>query len=106
MAFPEPQLGLVLSYAYLWHHEHEAGRSEGVKDRPCVIVLALARPGEGRTLVRVVPVTHTPPTNPQTAFELPPAVKNHLGQTDATRLSSLFNPSPSAARGAPCASSA
>jgi hypothetical protein len=34
MAFPEPQLGLVISYAYLWHHEHRAGRDEGAKDRP------------------------------------------------------------------------
>jgi hypothetical protein len=79
MAFPEPQLGLVLSYAYLWHREHQAGRKEGLKDRPCVIVLSLAKPGDGTTLVRVVPVTHSPPTNPATAFELPPAVKTHLG---------------------------
>ena len=39
MAFPEPQPGLVISYSYLWHHEHRAGREEGVKARPCVIIL-------------------------------------------------------------------
>jgi hypothetical protein len=27
---PTPEPGLVISYAYLWHHEHEAGREEGV----------------------------------------------------------------------------
>jgi hypothetical protein len=32
--FPEPQPGLIISYAYLWHHEHRAGREEGLKDRP------------------------------------------------------------------------
>ncbi|HEY0182817.1 MAG TPA: hypothetical protein VGC09_08420 [Rhodopila sp.] len=82
MAFPEPQLGLVLSYAYLWHREHQAGREEGVKDRPCVIVLALEKPGDGTTLVRVVPVTHSTPTNPAAALELPPAVKTHLRLDD------------------------
>jgi hypothetical protein len=40
MPLPAPQRGLVISYAYLWHHEHRAGLEEGRKDRPCVIVLA------------------------------------------------------------------
>jgi hypothetical protein len=79
MALPEPQLGLVLSYAYLWHREHQAGREEGLNDRPFVIVLALEQRGEGTTLVRVVPVTHSPPGNTATTFELPPAVRKHLG---------------------------
>jgi hypothetical protein len=80
MAIPDPRPGLVLSYAYLWHHEHRAGRDEGIKDRPCVIVLATQRaPGDINILVRVAPVTHTPPDNPAASFELPPAVKRHLG---------------------------
>lgn len=83
MAFPEPQLGLVISYAYLWHHEHRAGREEGVKDRPCVIILAMQSVGDGATMVRVAPVTHSPPDNSATAFELPQAVKRHLGLDDS-----------------------
>ena len=71
MAFPEPQPGLVISYAYLWHHEHRDGREEGVKDRPCVIILAVKSAADGTTLVRVVPVTHNPPDSPAAAFELP-----------------------------------
>jgi hypothetical protein len=82
MTFPEPQLGLVISYAYLWHHEHRAGRDEGVKDRPCVIVLAVQNAGNSTMTVRVAPVTHSPPDNPATAVELPPAVKRHLGLDD------------------------
>lgn len=78
MAFPTPQLGLVLSYAYLWHHEHQAGREEGRKDRPCVIVLAVTRE-DGQTMVTVLPITHTPPADPAQAVELPPPVKRHLG---------------------------
>jgi hypothetical protein len=82
MAFPEPQLGLVVSYAYLWHREHRAGREEGRKDRPCVIVLSLQNASDGSTIVRVVPVTHSPPNNLQAALDLPLAVKRHLGLDD------------------------
>lgn len=84
MSIPDPQLGLVVSYSYLWHHEHRAGREEGAKNRPCVIVLAVLHPDRATTIVRVAPVTHSPPENPAAAFELPVAVKRHLG-LDAER---------------------
>jgi hypothetical protein len=84
MAFPEPQLGLVISYSYLWHHEQRAGRTEGAKDRPCVIVLAVERPDDGSSIVTVVPVTHSRPDDPSAALELPLAVKHHL-RLDAER---------------------
>lgn len=38
---------LVISYPYLWHHEHRAGQEEGQKNRPCVIVLAVKREADG-----------------------------------------------------------
>jgi hypothetical protein len=37
---PVPELGLVISCAYLWHEEAAAGQEEGVKERPCAVVLA------------------------------------------------------------------
>jgi hypothetical protein len=79
MAIPEPQLGLVISYSYLWHNEYRVGREEGVKTRPCAIVFARQHSHDGSFLVRVVPITHTPPGDASTALELPPAVKRHLG---------------------------
>ena len=84
MAFPEPQAGLVISYAYLWHHEHRAGRDEGAKDRPCVIILAVRDAVDGTVMVRVAPITHRPPENLATALELPQPVKRHL-MLDADR---------------------
>ena len=33
----------------LWHYEHKAGREEGQKDRPSVIVLAFERDADGAT---------------------------------------------------------
>ena len=82
MAVPEPQPGLVISYAYLWRHERRAGREEGVKDRPCVVVLAAPSAADGATMVRVAAVTHSPPDNLATVFELPQAVKRHHGLDD------------------------
>ena len=82
MPLPAPEPGLVISYAYLWHHEHRAGREEGVKDRLCVVILRTERSGDGRTIVTLVPVTHTPPADPSLAIELPPRVKQALGLDD------------------------
>jgi hypothetical protein len=78
---PTPHPGRVISYAYLWAGEHAAGREEGVKHRPCAIVLARTIVA-GRELVTVVPVTHAPPAQPADALEIPPAVKRLLGLDD------------------------
>jgi mRNA-degrading endonuclease toxin of MazEF toxin-antitoxin module len=83
MTIPRPERGLVISYAYLWRREYLAGRFEGRKDRPCVIVLAVER-GPKRTIVMVVPITHSEPMDKSVAFEVPQAVKRHLG-LDAER---------------------
>lgn len=78
MSWPAPQPGLVIRYSYLWAREAREGREEGVKDRPCAIVLVLLREGEA-PLVRVLPVTHTAPINPEDGLEIPLATKQRLG---------------------------
>ena len=78
MSLPTPEPGLVIRYSYLWWHEHRQGREEGSKDRPCAILLAV-QDHDDATRVVVVPVTHTPPARPETALELPAAIKRHLG---------------------------
>jgi PemK-like, MazF-like toxin of type II toxin-antitoxin system len=77
VSFPEPVPGLVIRYSYLWHSEHVRGRDEGSKDRPCVIVLATAAAG-GEKIVVVLPITHTPPDDQQSAIEIPAAIKRRL----------------------------
>lgn len=81
---PTPEPGLVIAYSYLWHREHEAGREEGRKERPSVIVLVVAREADGATVVTVLPITHSPPADPALAVEMPAPVKRHLG-LDAER---------------------
>jgi hypothetical protein len=83
MPIPAPEPGLVISYAYLWQTEHEAGQEEGRKDRPSVIVLAVERQADDTTIVTVLPMTHTAPLDPTSAIEVPAPVKRHLGLDDS-----------------------
>lgn len=83
MPLPTPEPGLVVAYAYLWRAEHRQGREEGVKDRPCAIVLT-AGDDEGDIIVTVAPITHTPPRQPDEAVEIPHPTKQRLG-LDAER---------------------
>lgn len=77
MAFPVPVPGLVIRYSYLWASEHARGQEEGVKDRPCAVVLTTADEA-GDQVVTVLPISHTPPSNPLLAVEVPAAVKRRL----------------------------
>jgi hypothetical protein len=74
---PKPVQGLVIRYSYLWRAEHLRGREEGVKDRPCAVVLATATE-DGEDIVTVLPITHSPPAD-ALAVELPAATKKRLG---------------------------
>lgn len=78
MNWPAPQPGLVIRYSYLWECEACEGREEGVKDRPCAIILVLFREGDA-PIVRVLPVTHSAPADPADALEIPLATKQRLG---------------------------
>ena len=78
MSFPAPRPGLVIRYSYLWAREADAGQEEGVKDRPCAIILILFEE-DGRQRVRVLPVTHSPPSDPRDGLEIPLPTKIRLG---------------------------
>ena len=81
MAFPTPTPGLVIRYSYLWTEDHARGQEEGVKDRPCAVILVTA--GEaGEQVVTALPITHTPPLNLRLAVEIPHMVKRRLGLDD------------------------
>jgi hypothetical protein len=73
-----PAVGDVIRYAYLWSHEHAAGREEASKDRPCAVV-ALLRRAEGQDEVVVLPITSTPPEEPGAGVEIPAGTRARLG---------------------------
>lgn len=81
VTFPVPVSGLVIRYSYLWASEHARGQEEGVKDRPCAVVLTTISEA-GDQVVTVLPISHTPPSDPLLAVEIPAAVKRRLNLDD------------------------
>ena len=76
---PDPQPGLVISYAYLWKRDAAQGREEGIKYRPAVVVLAVeSDEGRGKSVL-VAPITRQKPDDAATAVEIPPLTKRRLG---------------------------
>lgn len=82
MKKPEPQVGLVIKYDFLWSHEREQGFEEGAKERPCVIVTAITRKDDGGIEILVAPITHSLPRAGTVAIEIPHKVGRHLGLDD------------------------
>jgi hypothetical protein len=73
---------LVIRYSCLWADEHERGQEEGVKDRPCAIIL-VTTDEESEKMVMVLPVTHAPASDPARAVEIPAATKRRLRLDEA-----------------------
>ena len=61
MSLPHPVPRLVIRHAYLWQSEFSKGQEEGLKDRPCAVIL-VTTDDDGEKLVTALPVTHTPHT--------------------------------------------
>mgnify|MGYP000863777212 CR=1 FL=1 len=80
MPFPEPYPGLVIRFSYLWHQEHQKGAEEGIKDRPCAVVMVMVEDAGSEVLV--MPITHTPPYDPFLAIEIPLKTRQRLGLDD------------------------
>jgi len=78
----EPKVGWVFRYSYLWHWQFVEGREEGDKDRPALVLAIVAHLDDGTPVVRVVPITHSPPVNAEDAIEIPAATKRRLGLDD------------------------
>ncbi len=81
MDYPSPEIGLVITYSYLWKNEAAAGHSGGRKNRPCAILLSVQQALGGPT-VTVAPITHSKPRDPNVAVEIPAAVSRNLGLDD------------------------
>jgi len=75
----KPELGMVVSYSFLWKREQAKGETSGRKDRPAAIVIIRSALGPGE-LVHVVPITHSGPAqSDQTKIAIPQVIKQRLG---------------------------
>ncbi len=71
MTKPEPQVGQIIKYDYLWRDERDRNRIEGAKQRPCAVIVALRRAEDGSQHVFVAPITHSAPRDGEPAIEIP-----------------------------------
>lgn len=80
MDFPKPKNAQVIRYSYLWKEEFLRGQEEGVKDRPCAVII-VTQNKENDDIVTVLPISHTPPSPSQALFslEIPAETKRRLG---------------------------
>jgi hypothetical protein len=67
---PEPELGQIIRFDYLWSDEARRGRTEGAKERPCAVIVARQRETDGRQRVLLAPITHSAPATGDPAIEL------------------------------------
>lgn len=65
-----PANGSIIRYPYMWHWQYESGETEGRKERPVCMMLAIPR-GEETHLV-LLAISGTPPRYDHTALEIPP----------------------------------
>lgn len=78
----EIKVGYIFRYSYLWQRQYLDGREEGDKDRPCLVLAIVTTDDDGAPVVRVLPITHSPPANPDDAVEIPLLVKTRLRLDD------------------------
>ncbi|MFZ1962445.1 MAG: plasmid maintenance toxin (PemK-like) [Roseiarcus sp.] len=79
----EVKIGFVFHYSYLWRRQQLEEREEGDKDRPCLVLAIVALEEDGSPIIRVLPITHSPPSNSREAIEIPLAVKQRLRLDEA-----------------------
>lgn len=79
MPIPQPTLGLVIRYSFLWPSNPDEPYKLYEKDRPAVIVAGVSPLPDGTIRVSVLPITHSQPGDLEASVEIPQAVKNHLG---------------------------
>jgi len=85
LPLPAPEIGLLVSYEYLWKR-HEATQN-AEKARPCCVILIYLQSekddvdpgGPEATKVVYLPVSHTQPNDDQKGFELSPHAKKVVG---------------------------
>ena len=78
-ATPLPRRGDVLNYVYLFAHEAAAGRDEGVKARPVMVMAVVGR------RVTVMPLTTRGDAAPASALPVPDPVATAMGLDPGVR---------------------
>jgi mRNA-degrading endonuclease toxin of MazEF toxin-antitoxin module len=73
-----PRVGQIVDHHFLWVEEQAAGRMEGRKSRPCLIV-AVEPQQRAPPRVTVLPITSRPPRRGGGAVAIPDDVQTRIG---------------------------
>lgn len=75
--YVQPKAGMVINYGYLWARQEREGKKDGEKFRPSLILGVQEE--QGRQMVYVSPITHTPPFYPEESLLVPNETGGRIG---------------------------
>ena len=78
--------GSIVRFAYLWAHERDAGRQEGLKPRRRTAVATRFTDPGGRAWIALLPLTTREPGPDRVAYELSEFEVRRVGSASADRL--------------------
>jgi hypothetical protein len=76
-----PLQGSVIAYPYLWASQHDRGESEGRKDRPVCLLLAVHDRAHDVHHLMLLAISSQPPAPDQIALEIPDTERRRAGLT-------------------------
>jgi hypothetical protein len=76
--------GSIIHYPYLWRWQRERGETEGRKERPVCVVIAV-RGRDDLTHLALLAISSRPPGEDQTALEVPEIECRRAGLSDLKR---------------------
>lgn len=74
--------GEVISYPYLWAWKQQRGETEGRKQRPVCVVIAIRGTSDGNTHLALLAITSQPPQAGRSALEIPDIERKRAGLGD------------------------
>lgn len=86
----KPKIGDIWRYPYLWKREADAGEEGGRKPRPTALS-AVVPVSAKSTLLYLLPITGTKPTDDQDALEIPATEIRRAGLSEHKRLWIIFD---------------
>lgn len=70
MKIDDLKTGVIIDYPYLWRWQHQRGETEGRKNRPVCVAIALRQPDSGKTWLALLAISATPPQPGRHTLEL------------------------------------
>ncbi|MGG7580926.1 hypothetical protein [Rhizobium sp. Nf11,1] len=74
--------GELITYPYLWAWQQQRGETEGRKQRPVCVVIAIRSASDGNTHLVLLAITTQPPQPGRVALEIPDIERRRAGLGD------------------------